>query len=112
MAMSKLINEIRFYNFISGVLSQQQTDPLCRECKAFENTAARMKEGLSELENLLAGKTEPLSPEIRSLMDEARVRLEGLTIPVGAVGQKKAGRCKMPEGVCFIKLSKAICDKI
>jgi hypothetical protein len=110
--MSKLINEIRFYNFISGVLSQQQTDPLCRECKAFENTAARMKEGLSELEDLLAGKTESVPAEIRALIKEARVRLEGLTVPIGALGQKKAGRCKMPEGVCFIKLSKAVRDKI
>lgn len=110
--MSKLINEIRFYNFISGVLCQQQTDPLCRDCKAFENTAARMKEGLSELEDLLAGKTEPVSPELLSLIGKARVRLEGLRILVGAAGQKKAGRCKMPEGVCFIKLSKAIRDKI
>jgi hypothetical protein len=110
--MSKLINEIRFYNFISGVLCQQQTDPFCRDCKAFENTAARMKEGLSELEDLLTRNTEPVSPAMRALINEARIRLEGLTIPVGAVGQKKAGRCGMPEGVCFIKLSKAIRDKI
>jgi hypothetical protein len=110
--MSKLINEIRFYNFISGVLCQQQTDPLCRECKAFENTAAHIKEGLSELEGLLAQKTEPVAPEMLSLIDEARTQLEGLEIPVGAIGQKKAGRCKMPEGVCFIKLSKAVRDRI
>lgn len=110
--MSELVNEIRFYHFISGVLYQQQADPLCRDCKAFENTVARMKEGLSELEDLLAGKTEAVSAEIRSLTGEARTRLEGLRVPVGAAGQKKASRCKMPEGVCFVKLSKAIRDKI
>ena len=110
--MSKLVNQIRFYNFISGVLCQQQADPLCRECKAFENTAARMKEGLSELEHLLAGNTESVSPEMHAATAEARGRVESLRIPVGAVGQKKAGRCKMPERVCFMKLSKAICDRI
>ena len=110
--MSQLINEIRFYNFISGVLLQQQSDPLCRDCKAFENTARRMKEGLSELEDLLAGATESVSPEIRSLTGEARIRLEGLKIPEGASGQKKAGRCMMPEGVCYIKFSKGILDRI
>jgi len=110
--MSKLINEIRFYNFMSGVLYQQQTDPLCRDCKAFENTITRMKEGLSELVGLLAGKTEPFAPEILSLTAEAHIRLESLRIPVDATGQKKAGRCKMPEGVCFIKISKAVRDRI
>jgi hypothetical protein len=110
--MFNMINKIRFYNFISGVLYQQQTDPLCRDCKAFENTVASIKEGLSELEDLLAGKTESVPPEIRALTDEARIRLEGLRIPVGAEGQKKAGRCGMPEGVCFIKLPKAIFDRI
>ena len=110
--MEELTNEIRFYNFVSGVLCQQQTDPLCRDCKAFENTASRMKEGLSELEGRLAGKTGSVPPEILLLIEETRKRLEGLRIPEDAVGQKKAGRCKMPEGVCYIKLSKAIRDRI
>jgi hypothetical protein len=110
--MSKLINEIRFYNFISGALYQQQTDPLCRDCKAYENTVARMKEGLSEVEDLLARQMEFVSPEILYLSYAARVRLDGLRIPVDAAGQKKAGRCKMPEGVCFIKGPKAVRDRI
>jgi hypothetical protein len=110
--MSILINDIRFYNFISGVLLQQQTDPLCRECKAFENTARRMKEGLSELEDLFAGKTGSVPTEILSMIESTRTTLEGLKVPEGTVGQKKAGRCKMPEGVCFIKYPKAIRDRI
>lgn len=110
--MSELINDIRSYNFISGVLLQQQADPLCRNCKAFENTARRMKENLSELEEVIAGKTGFVPTEILSLVENARTRLEDLKIPEVTVGQKKAGRCKMPEGVCFIKYSKAILAKI
>jgi len=110
--MSKLINDIRFYNFISGVLLQQQTDPFCKDCKAFENTARRMREGLAELEELSAEKLVSVPAEILSLIEEARNRLNYLKIPEGAIGQKKTGRCKMPEGVCFIKLPKSIIDKI
>lgn len=110
--MPDLINNIRFYNFISGLLLQQQTDPLCRNCKAFENTARRMKEGLSVLEKLLVEKTGSVPTEMLSMVEDTRTRLEGLKIPEGTVGQKKAGRCKMPEGVCFIKHSKAVLDKI
>lgn len=110
--MPKLINEIRFFHFISGLLHQQQSDPLCRDCKAFVNTAGSIKEGLAELQSLLAGKTDSVAPELYCLADEAGRRLEGLRIPQGAEGQKKAGRCRMPEGVCFIKYSKAIRDRL
>lgn len=110
--MPQLINEIRFFNFISGVLCHQQKDSLCRKCKAFANTAARMKEDFAELDRLLAGKADAVCPELISLVVETRSRLEALRIPEGAEGQKKAGRCRMPEGVCFIKYPKALRDKI
>jgi hypothetical protein len=110
--MSKIANEIRFYGFISGVLRQQQTDPICRECKAFGNTAVRMKEAMAQLEAGLAGQTGTVSPEILSLLAAARVRLDSIKIAEGAVGQKKAGRCKMPEGICLVKLSKALQERM
>lgn len=30
----EISNRIRFYYYISGVLANQQSDPLCRICKA------------------------------------------------------------------------------
>lgn len=110
--MSFLINEIRYYHFISGVLVHQQTDPLCSKCKAFANTAERMKEGISSLGSVHKEKIHALSPDLLSMLKEARNRIELIKPPVDAVGQKKAGNCRMPEGVCFIKLPKAILDKI
>ncbi|MBI5211742.1 MAG: hypothetical protein HY957_00020 [Nitrospirae bacterium] len=46
------------------------------------------------------------------ILSEAKKILTGLKIIEDAVGQKKAGNCKMPEGVCFVKLSKSILEKI
>jgi hypothetical protein len=46
------------------------------------------------------------------LLRDARTALALLNPPADAVGQKKEGNCKMPEGVCFVKLSKKIIDLI
>jgi hypothetical protein len=103
--MADIINKVRFYHFISGVLGQQQADPYCSKCKAFASTAAAMKEGLAGLENISA----QMAPEeALGLIEKARERIRMVSLPADAIGQKKAGNCKMPEGVCFVKLSKAI----
>jgi len=110
--MAQLINQIRFYNFISGVLYQQQSDPLCSNCKAFANTAKRMKENISELESVYVKKMHTLPGEMLHILEEAQDKIGRIKTFEDAVGQKKAGNCRLPEGVCFIKLSKAILDKI
>ncbi len=110
--MAELINQIRFYHFISGVLHNQQSDPLCSKCKAFANTAKRMKENIAELESVHVEKMHIMPGEMLHILEEAQERIDRIKIPEDAVGQKKAGNCRLTEGVCFIKLSKAIVDKI
>jgi hypothetical protein len=110
--MAELIDQIRFYHFISGVLYHQQSDPLCSNCRAFANTAKRMKENISELESVHVEKMHTLPGEMLHIFEEAQHRIGRIKTFEDAVGQKKAGNCRLPEGVCFIKLSKAIMDKI
>lgn len=110
--MAELVNQIRYFHFISGVLEHQQKDPICSKCKAFANTLDRMKEGVAELESAHVERIHTLPGELLRLIEEARSRIEGIKSPEDAVGQKKAGNCRMPEGVCFVKLSKAVLDKI
>jgi hypothetical protein len=108
--MDELINEIRFYHFISGVLVNQQADTVCGRCRAFVNTTERMKEGTAELESF-PDKT-GLSAEILILLKETRNRLNTINLPEDSEGQKKAGNCRMPEGVCFVKSSKAVLSRV
>jgi len=110
--MVELINRIRYYHFITGVLAHQQSDPLCSKCKAFVNTSERVKEGITELEGLHVEKFHILPGEFLGLLEETRDSLELINLPGDAVGQKKAGICRMPEGVCFIKLPKAILERV
>ena len=110
--MAELINQIRFYHFISGVLYHQQSDHMCSNCKAFANTAKRMKENVSELKSVHAEKMHTLSGEMLHIFEEAQDKIGRIKTFEDAVGQKKAGNGRLPEGVCFRKLSKAILDKI
>lgn len=105
-----MINRIRYVYFMSGVLAGQQHDPFCSRCKACANTLARIREMLAEVEQEAAARPEGLSQESRILAALARTRLETVNVPEDAVGQKKAGNCRLPEGVCFVKSSKKLAD--
>ena len=105
-----ILNEIRFYHYISGVLVSQQADPLCRVCKAFSNSVVTMREGITELEG--SGAIDGLPEELKLLLEESRDRIFAIETLDNATGQKKTGNCKMPEGVCFVKTSKAILTRI
>lgn len=103
--MSQFINNIRFYHYMSGVLVNQQVDPLCSKCKPFVNTLAAMRKDHADDISTLPG-------EIRELLEKAESRIISLKIPEDAEGQKKAGNCHMPKGVCLIKSSKALLKSI
>jgi hypothetical protein len=110
--MAELSNQIRFYHFISGVLHHQQSDPVCCNCRAFTNTAKRIKENISELKSVYVEEIHAMPEEMLRIFEEAQERMGRIKTCEDAVGQKKAGNCRMPEGVCFIKLPKAIWEKI
>ncbi len=107
--MQQLIERIRFYNYIAGVLENQCSDALCCRCKAHTNTLSAMKEGLDELKS---GNLDHLSAETMELLEQARNRIYSLKTSGSKEGQKKAGNCKMPKGICFVKSSKAILNEI
>jgi len=107
--MQQLIDQTRFYHFISGVLENQGNDPLCCKCKAYTNTVSAMKEGIDELK---ADDIASLPPEIIKRFKQAQDRIYSVKTTNNTEGQKKAGNCKMPKGVCFVKSSKALLKEI
>jgi hypothetical protein len=107
-----LFNQIRFYHYISTVLACQASDPLCSACKAYANTVSALRESLATLEMAHADQCNVLPVEMRRMLEEARRGMDAVHPPLNSIGQKKAGNCKMPEGVCFIKSSKSIIDRL
>ena len=102
------ITEIRYYHFMAGVLVQQQYDPFCSMCKAFTNSVHTVREGLEELEERRVSEISTLPEEQMQLLIVARKAFSGLHPDPDARGQKKAGNCRLPQGICFVKSSKAL----
>ena len=110
--MEQMINRIRFFHFISGVLANRGADPFCAQCKAFANTVKWTREGMSGEDIRSAQEKGELPDEILELLSEAQRISSAIKVSEDSVGQKKAGNCAMPPGVCFVKIPKSIMEKI
>lgn len=108
----ELINHIRFYHFISAVLASQQSDPLCGKCRALTNTVSALKESLDVIESEHHDELRAFPEDMYRLYEEAVSRIASIRTYENAEGQKKAGNCMMPKGVCFVKSSKAVLSNI
>ncbi|HUI46817.1 MAG TPA: hypothetical protein VL122_12635 [Nitrospirota bacterium] len=107
-----LQNQARGYAYLYEMLKQRQEDPYCRTCSAYNNTITAVRESLAKFENQLTAAEDMLSAEFARLYSEARAGIASLKLAENPAGQKKAGNCKLPEGVCFVKLSYAIFQKL
>jgi ABC-type transporter Mla subunit MlaD len=108
----ELLNQVRAYHYLANVLTNQQHDLFCHTCSAWNNTLNNTREALKQLEAGHAIELGNLSPVATALLSETRSRLAGLVNAADPAGQKKAGNCKLPEGVCFVKASRAILEKV
>jgi hypothetical protein len=93
---------------MAGVLAHQQHDTFCRRCRAFTNSVRALNEGIAGLEGNRAFEVGSLQEEMIRLLVDAKRALAGLHPDPEAAGQKKADNCKLPEGICFVKSSKAL----
>jgi len=105
-------NHIRGYAYLFKVLTGQQGDLFCGKCKAFVNTAAAARLDLAAFEQENAAGIQALPGELQRVLAETKVMSEGLVLIENASGQKKAGKCKLPEGVCFVKSGRALLKSV
>jgi len=104
----EIVNLVRGYAYLSAVLENQQREPYCGSCNAFVKTLAATRENIAALEREQGEVIKGLPERIVQRFDEAKTVLASLRSPENPLSQKKAGNCKMPEGICFIKSSLAI----
>lgn len=107
-----LMNTIRAYSFAAGVFENQQQDPFCGNCKAFVNSVLAARQNLSQLRSGQADALRSLPEKLQHLAPDAQKRLDGIALPENVPGQKKAGNCLLPQGVCFVKASLALLEKV
>ena len=107
----EVMNYARGLNYLYGVMKHQATDVHCRSCKAYFNVLTKVEEDLAQYEREHVEEIKTMSNDFSRLFSEARAEIGSLPLPKDPVGQKKAGNCKLPEGVCFLKLSLATVNK-
>jgi hypothetical protein len=108
----EIANQVRGYSYMAGVLKNREGDSFCRSCSAFVNTLATVREGLAKFEREHAKDIEKVPGDFSLFLYVAANSIKGIRNPENPIGQKKAGNCKLPEGVCFVKASLAILQKI
>ncbi len=106
------MSQARGYSYVLGVLRSQQNDPFCSACNSFVKTLTAAKENLAKFEVASAEKIRELPREVSRLFSDAKEEIVAMKLPENPAGQKKAGNCKLPEGVCFMKSSLALLQKI
>jgi len=107
-----IVNQARGYAYLCGVLKNQQADPSCGSCNSFVSALTALKEGLAKLEAQQVGEAMHLPADFSRLLAAARGGAAAIALPEQPQGQKKAGNCRLPEGVCFTKSSLAILQKL
>ena len=108
----ELMNQVRGYHFLLGAFRNQQKDPYCSVCSAYANTLKAARENLAKFEAENANALKALTPEFSAMLAGTRAGLSALQGPTDPSGQKKAGNCKLPQGICFIKASFALVQQI
>jgi hypothetical protein len=104
----EIANLIRGYAYLAAVLKNQQDDAFCGSCTAFVKTLAAARENVATLEQDHAAEINRFPERIVLRFHDAKQILADLRSPENPLSQKKAGNCKMPEGVCLVKSSLAI----
>jgi hypothetical protein len=108
----EIMNQARGFAYLFGMLRNQQEDAFCRSCNSFLNTLAAARENLQKFEAQHAGEIRSFPEEFSQLFADARSGISVMPQPEQPLRQKKAGNCKLPEGVCFTKSSLAILQKV
>jgi hypothetical protein len=108
----ELLNQVRGYHFMLGVFVNRQKDPYCIACSAFANTLKTVRENFGRFEAEHGEALKALSPEFGRIMAETRTGMSILQGPADPSGQKKAGNCKLAQGVCFVKTSFTLIQQI
>lgn len=107
----ELLNHIRAYSYLAHVLSHQQKDLFCGRCSAWNNTLNNTRKAFGQFEAEHAAGIGGLSAEAKALLAETRTCLNGLVNAEDPTGQKKAGNCTLPKGVCLVKGSRNLLEQ-
>jgi hypothetical protein len=106
-----LVNQVRGYYYLSGVLMNQQKDPFCGKCKAFVNTTTTARENLAKFEREYASELQRLPVEFRRLLAEGKPRSQASRCTKVPWGRKKRETVNCRKGRVLSNRHSSFCKK-
>ncbi|MCS7149230.1 MAG: hypothetical protein N2Z40_01765 [Caldimicrobium sp.] len=97
-----LINKIRAFYFMAGVLAHQERDYRCSVCKSRKEVFEELIEEFEDFK-MGIGNIEEMPEILRSLINKTIETLESLKLPERPIPQRKEGACHFPDKECLIK---------
>jgi hypothetical protein len=108
----QMMNELRAFYFMLAVMETRQNDPFCGSCAAYARAVGSLQENFIRFESGYAPKKKDLPEEHLDMFKDVYDMISIMGQPEEPVRQKKAGNCKLPEGVCFIKAAMDLFKKV
>ncbi len=105
-------NLIRAYNFILGILFNQQNDTLCKECLSFAKNTEDIKNRFMEFEKTVYGSKKELPNTTEKQFKRLYELIASIHEPFNPIGQRKAGNCNFQQKVCMVEESVKIFKKL
>jgi len=94
----ELMNQVRGYKYLLGVLKSQQTDPYCSACSAFANTLKTARENFAKLEAEQADALKALEPGFGMMLVDTQEGLSTLLGPADPSGTEKGWQLQASPG--------------
>jgi hypothetical protein len=102
MEMDKIIiNKIRAFYFMSGLLKLQQTDPRCSVCKSRKEIAEELIERFKKFKEYT--NFDPIPEIFKNKLKDIEDILSQLKLPEKPIPQRKEGNCHFPDKKCLVK---------
>jgi hypothetical protein len=112
MGSDGLVNQVRAFNFILGLLRNRQNDPRCGKCLSFAKNTETVKNKVMEFEKANSSEKGNLPEEFQGQFTELYELIGSIHEPDNPVGQRKSGNCDFPEKICIVQESMALYERL
>jgi hypothetical protein len=106
------LSQVRGYAYVAGVLRGQTADPFCRSCNSYATILGALKDEIATSESRVSSAPAGQDADASRLLAQTKATVAALQSPASPLKQKQAGNCKLPEGVCLVKHSFAVLQKV
>ncbi|MFN4196981.1 MAG: hypothetical protein ACK4FM_03125 [Caldimicrobium sp.] len=106
-----IINRVRVFYFLTGILKHQEEDPRCAVCKSRKKVAEEVREEFERFKQEVSWMEIPVL-FIKSKVEKIQSLIDSLKLPAEPIPQRKVGACHFPKEKCLIKEAYEIFEEV